>query len=65
MLYYRITADADQRPRRDGSILVENELYTPEEIERYRIKPQFYEAVDVSESKTFWLFGARFAEEGE
>ena len=62
MLYYRITADADQRPRRDGSILVENELYTPEEIERYRIKPQFYEAVEVSKDKVYYMFGARFAE---
>jgi len=62
MLYYRITADADQRPRRDGSILVENELYTPEEIERYRINPQFYEAVEVAEGDTYYMFGARFAE---
>ena len=62
MLYYRITADADQRPRRDGSILVENERYTPEEIERYRIKPQFYEAVEVSKDKVYYMFGARFAE---
>lgn len=65
MLFYRITAEADQRPRRDGSILVADELYTPEEVSQFKINPQFYEAVDVSENKTFWLFGARFAEEGE
>ena len=62
MLFYRITAEADQRPRRDGSILVANELYTPEEVSRFKINPQFYEAVDIAESKVYWMFGARFAE---
>ena len=62
MLFYKITADADQQPRRDGSILVADELYTPEEVERFRIKPQFYEAVEVPEGKVYYMFGARFAE---
>lgn len=62
MMFYKITADADQQPRRDGSILVADELYTPEEVERFRIKPQFYEAVEVAEEKTYYMFGARFAE---
>ena len=62
MIFYKITAEADQRPRRDGSILVADELYTPEEVSQFRINPQFYEAVDIAESKVYWMFGARFAE---
>lgn len=30
MLYYKVKPDFDQKKRRDGSILVANELYTPE-----------------------------------
>lgn len=60
MLFYRITEEADQHPRNDGSILVGGELYTPEEINRYRIKPHFYEAIEAKESDTYFMFGARF-----
>lgn len=62
MLFYKITADADQQPRRDGSILVADELYTPKEVEQFKIKPQFYEVVEVPKDKVYYMFGARFAE---
>lgn len=53
MLYYKVKPDFDQKKRRDGSILVANELYTPREKERFNIL----------DKAVYFFFGARF--EGE
>ena len=34
MLYYKVKKDADQKRRKDGSIYIEDELYTQKEAEK-------------------------------
>lgn len=61
MLYYRIKPECDQKKRRDGSILIANELYTPREKERFAISDEAVDAVQVSKRSVYFFFGARFA----
>lgn len=61
MTYYRIKADADQIKRKDGSILIANELYTPSEVKRFKILDKFLEKTEISQKQTYISFGARFA----
>lgn len=50
MTYYKVKPEFDQKKRRDGSILIANELYTPREKERFNI----------SDKAVYFFFGARF-----
>ena len=72
MTYYRVKAECDNRikyvyvgksnrVKQDG-ILVGNELYTPAERKRIANAYVYFDKVDVSPRKTYWFFGARFAE---
>ena len=61
MLYYQVKPKFDQKKRRDGSILVANELYTPREKERFAISDEAVDAVQVSKRSIYFSFGARFA----
>ena len=63
MTYLKVKASADNKRRQDGNIYVANELYTLKEVERFHINPAFCDKVEISQRKTFWFFGARFAEE--
>lgn len=63
MTYFKIKATADQRKRSDGSIYIANELYTPKEKEKYNIPIAYYDTIEIPKSKTFFMFGARFAME--
>lgn len=60
MLYYKVKSEYDQRQRRDGSILIENELYTPREKEYFAISDQAVDPVQVSKRSVYFSFGARF-----
>ena len=62
MLYYRIKPEYDQKKRRDGSILVANELYTQREKERFAISDEAVDPVQVSKRSVYFFFGARFTE---
>ena len=63
MLYYRVRKEYDQHKRNDGDILVQNELYTPKEKERYNIPDKCLEIVEVKKTDIYWFFGARFSGE--
>lgn len=63
MTYYKIKPSADQRRRKDGSIYIANELYTPKEAEKHNTPAAYYDIVNVSRKATYWMFGARFAME--
>lgn len=71
MTYYRVKPQYDNKQRfvyvghsnlkiRPDGILVANELYTPSERERLAMKADFFDKVEISKKKVFWLFGARF-----
>ena len=63
MLYYKISPGFDQKKRCDGSILIANELYTPQEKERFNISDKAVDPVQVSERSIYFFFGARFGGE--
>lgn len=63
MTYFKIKKAADQRKRIDGSIYVANELYTLKEKEKYNIPVAYYDTIEISKSKIYFMFGARFAME--
>lgn len=63
MLYYRVKPEFDNKRRRDGSILIANELYTSKEKERLQIPAVAVEAVEVSKRAIYFFFGARFGGE--
>ena len=70
MLYYRVTADADNRTRylysgtsyklKESGILIGGELYTPREREKIANSDKFFEKVYISKRRVYFLFGARF-----
>ncbi len=61
MLYYRVKKEYDQKRRRDGSILIANELYTPNELKKYNINPNYTESVNIKRTDIYFMFGAHFA----
>ena len=71
MQYYKVKPQYDNKPRfvyagnsnlkiRSDGILIADELYTPRERERVAMKEEFFERVEISRKKVYWLFGARF-----
>lgn len=70
MLYYKVKKQYDQEKRYkwnnhgqgvwDQTILVANELYTPEEYKRLANCPAWFDAVEIPKSKIYFLFGVRF-----
>lgn len=60
MKYYKIKREYGNKKRSDGSILVQDELYTEKEKEYFHIPKVFCEVVEVSKRKIYWVFGARF-----
>ena len=71
MKYYRVKPQYDNKVRYKwnnhgqgvpDSILIANELYTPKEFERLANCPAWFEVVEISKSKIYFCFGARFAD---
>ena len=78
MLYYQVRKEFDNAPKihcRSGRTLhryksdiwIENELYTPGEINKLKkqgieINYRYFNIVDIPKNKTYFFFGARFAE---
>ena len=60
MKYYKVKKEADQKRRKDGSIYIAEELYTEKEAIRQHLNSAFMEPVEISKSKIYWFFGARF-----
>lgn len=61
MIFYIVKKEYDNYPRKDGSILVQNELYTQKEKDKYDISDKYLQKIDVKKNQTYWMFGARFA----
>lgn len=71
MTYYKVKPQYDNKTRYrwnthhqstpDG-ILIANELYTPAEIKRLSICPDWIEKLEIKKSKIYFFFGARFAD---
>lgn len=62
MKYLKVKPEFDQHRRKDGDILVANELYTEREAEKLRISRDLCDCVEIPKSRVYWFFGARFAE---
>lgn len=69
MMYYKVRPEYDNKPRYTinakgrivcDSILVANELYTPSEFGRIKNCKECFEKVDISKSRVYFCFGARF-----
>lgn len=69
MLYYQVNENADQRRpcrAKPENFLIKNELITAAEWRKNfpGVAPERYaKPVEISRKKTFWFFGARFADE--
>lgn len=70
MIYYRVKPEYDNKTRYtwnnkhqgvSNSILIANELYTPAEYKKIANCPDYFEQVQISKSKIYFFFGARFA----
>lgn len=63
MLYYKVKREADNTYLYNTDlVLVGSELFTEGERRRYKIPFSLLEETEVSQRKTFWCFGCRFAE---
>ena len=60
MTYYRVIPKYDQNRRKDGSILIKEELYTEKELKRFQIPSGKCEKIELPKSKVYFSFGARF-----
>ena len=65
MKYYKINAIGANKYIRYGKksallYLIENELYTLKEKEKFKIPSRYVEEMELPKNKTFFNFGARF-----
>jgi hypothetical protein len=60
MTYFKVLKQYDNNKRIDGSILVQNELYTKKEIDKYKIDLSKVQEIEVNKNKVYRFFGARF-----
>jgi len=63
MKYYRVKKESDNVRVGEKHFLVQNELYTENEKERFKIPMRHLVEVDVKMNKTYIVFGARFSED--
>ena len=61
MKFYKVKKEADNKRKAKINIYVENELFTENEVEKYSLNKNYLEVVEVPKNKTYWFFGARFA----
>lgn len=71
MKYYKVLRKYDNveqlkkvngKIKYNGTILVGDELYTEKEFEKLANPRKMFEIVEISKFKTYFFFGARFAE---
>ena len=74
MVYFRVKPECDNflRYKRDNNgrlvidgILIGGELYTRYEFIKLENKASCFEQVSIPKNKTYFFFGARFADESE
>jgi len=56
MTYFKVLPEFDNTRRTDNSILVQNELYTKNELEKYNIDFEKVVEVNIPKNKTYWFF---------
>ena len=52
MKYYKVKKEFDQTQRKDGSILIQDELYTKSEKEHYNISDKMLNVVDINKTNS-------------
>ena len=60
MLYFKVKKEFDQKRRKDNSILIQNELYTKKELEKFEIPLNRVDTIEISKKDIYFFFGARF-----
>jgi len=61
MKFYKVKKEADQKRNAKINLYIKDELFTEKEVEKYSLNKNFLEVVEVKKNKTYWFFGARFA----
>ena len=57
MLYYKAVKNVNSFPK--IHTIVKNELFTKNEVEKYRIPKNILSSINVSKKKTMYFFGTR------
>lgn len=61
MKFYKVKKEADQKRNAKINLYVADELFTEKEVKKYSLNENYLEVVEVPKNKTYWFFGARFA----
>lgn len=62
MQYFKVKKEYDQYSKTKLPILIEDELLTKKEIEKYNVPEKAVDPIEVSQKRIYWCFGARFAQ---
>ena len=60
MTYYRVKSQYDNLCSGLSHVLIGDELYTPREFAELSLSPEWVEKVEISKSRIYRMFGARF-----
>ena len=60
MEFYKVKRNFDGWDLDKGLSLIANELFTLNERVKHNIAIEYFDIVNISKFKTYWLFGARF-----
>ncbi len=63
MRYFRVKKEYDNIHTQQDHILIQNELYTEEELKKYNVQQKHVVPVELNEEDTYWCFGARFSDD--
>jgi hypothetical protein len=61
MKYYKVSEKMDQKRFGNGYFYIAGELFTEKQANRIGANISLLDAVEISQRKTYWFFGARFA----
>lgn len=61
MNYYKVPKQMDNKRTANGTIFVAGELLTEKQALKMRANLDVFERTELSQRKTYWFFGARFA----
>ena len=62
MQYFKVKKEYDQYSKTKLPILVQDELLTTKEMEKYNVPEKAVDPIEVSQKRIYWCFGARFAQ---
>lgn len=61
MIYYKVPQQLDNKRTTNGTIFVNGELLTEKQASKMGANLSQLEHIELSQRKTYWFFGARFA----